>query len=156
MKKLATLIAATALLAVGASAAQARSVAYVGKATGGEKVTFKLSGNRVSHLVTGVPTVCLSSSPLEAGNESGMEPFLPPGSFRFGPEAKRKAQQRSAMWFGKITKFYRVKVRHAAHGRVTGHLQIAFSYLQPMYDYMNIHSVPFYCVGKASFTARPR
>ena len=64
MNKLtATVLAVAALcaLAVPAGAAAAKPVKYVGKTSGGHKVTFKLyGGKKIDDFETGIPTTCIS------------------------------------------------------------------------------------------------
>jgi hypothetical protein len=68
MNKLtATLLAVAAFcaLAVPAGAVAAKPVKYVGKTSGGHKVTFKLyGGKKIDDFETGIPTTCI---PADAG-----------------------------------------------------------------------------------------
>jgi hypothetical protein len=65
-------------VALPATAAAARPVKYVGKTTGGHKITFNLvkSGKRIRDLVTATPTQCL---PIQGGGSpmSGMDLWNP-------------------------------------------------------------------------------
>jgi hypothetical protein len=155
MKKLIAALITAGLVAGAAGTAQARSIHYVGKASGGEKITLTRTGNRVSHIRTGVPAICLPTT-YGYSKDTGVEYFAPPGSFRLGVETKRTAQHRSAMWHGKITHYYRVTVRRSGR-RLTGRLKVAFMYGLPIYDStLGARMITYYCQGAATFTARPR
>jgi hypothetical protein len=152
MKTAISALAVTGLL-LGAGAAQAKTVSYKGKATGGYHVTFKKSGNKVRNLKAGVPTTCLASTTGYPPN-SGSDLFNPPGSFPIGKTTKTKKLQKTGLWYSKVTKNYHVTLKKAGK-KIKGKLHMNFSYAMPVFDYYNPHLVIYICRGDAKFTARP-
>jgi hypothetical protein len=78
MKKAVTTLALAGLMA-GAATAEARPVAYTGKDSSGEKITFKKSGARIKKVRTAVTTVCLPST-TGYSSRTGVDLFQPPGT----------------------------------------------------------------------------
>jgi hypothetical protein len=155
MKKAVIAVALLALLSV-VSAAQAKSVAYSGKTAGGYRITFKKSGNKISRVRTGVPTVCLPTTSSFYPSNSGVDLFNPPGSFRIGATTKRQKLQKTAMWHAKVTKYYTVKLRKAGR-KVKGSLQTTFSYGLPVLDtYYGARLIIYVCRSNTKFSAKPR
>lgn len=146
MRKTALTVAALCLLA--APAAQAKPVAYTGKTTEGSKISFVLSGGKISRIKTLIPTSCASA---QGGDpKAGLDVFQPPGGFTLGRSAKRKAEkQQTAMTYYDVTKNYTVTTRLAG-GRISGELAVNWSWVDV--------SVPkiYTCLGNARFSARTR
>ena len=144
-------LAAMALLLVAAPLASAKSVSYKGKTKGGSSITFKRSGNSISKINSAVPVVCVSST--SSATRAGADIYQPGGSFRLGTTGKRKIKQRSAMAYSlKLTKNYKFTSKRGRGGKVTGKLDVNFSYLVPSLYSMQI----FICQGVTNFSAMPR
>lgn len=154
MKKAITTLALAGLMA-GAATAEARTVAYSGKDSSGERITFKKSGNRIKRIRTAVTTVCLPSD-TGYSSRTGVDLFQPPGAFKLGKTTKRKQLQKTAMWYSKVTKNYKVSARNAGGGKIKGKLHMSFSYAMPVFDYYGPHLVIYICSGDAKFTAHAR
>ena len=137
------------------SVAQARTVAYSGKTTGGHRITFKKTGNNIKRVKTGVPTVCLPTSSTFYPSRSGVDLFNPPGSFKLNATTKRQKLQKTAMWHAKVTKYYTLKLRRAGR-KVKGSLQATFSYALPVIDYYGPRLIIYVCRSNTKFSARPR
>lgn len=153
MKRTLTLLAAACALLLTASAT-ASAATYSGKTAGGNTIRFRLDGKRISALSTAVPTVCLETSGSGMSN-AGAELFQPPGSFTLGRTGKTRALQPAAMNQGiRATKNYTVSTRAAGAGKVSGALEISFSYMRPGMDIY--HSYIYVCSGKTRFTASAR
>jgi hypothetical protein len=143
MRTTALTIAALCLLT--APAAQAKPVAYTGKTKEGSKISFVLSGGKVSRIRTLIPTSCASA---QGGDpKAGLDVFQPPGGFILGRSVKRKAEkQDTAMTYYDVTKNYTVTIRRA-DGRISGELAVNWSWVDV--------SVPkiYTCLGNARFSA---
>jgi hypothetical protein len=151
MKTILTLTLACALLLGGATADAAT---YAGRTAGGTTIRFKLDGKRIRALSTTVPTVCLETSG-SGMTRAGAELFQPPGSFALGRTGKARALQPAAMNQGiRATKNYTVTTKAAGAGKVSGALELSFSYLRPGIDIYR--SYTYVCSGKTRFTATAR
>jgi len=148
MKKLVTLALAASLVAVPAGADAAK---YKGKTKGGSTITLKAKGNKVSKIRTAVPIVCVETTGT-GQTRAGTELFQPPGSFKLGKKAKRKALQPAAINSGnKATKNYTVSVRRSG-GKIKGKLKVNLSFLRLSL----FKSLPdtYICSGSTTFSAK--
>jgi hypothetical protein len=142
-------LAATAALALAAPAAGAATLH--GKTKGGNKISLKRSGAKVSKIRTMVPTMCVETTG-SGYTRAGGELFQPPGSFAMGGERKAKSLQPSAMNHGtEATMNYTVKVKPSGRG-VRGKLSVNFSFLIP--DLYRSMPYMYMCQGTTTFTAR--
>ena len=150
MKKIATALALTALVAAPAAA---EAASYKGKTKGGSSITFKLSGKRISKINTVVPTLCVETTGSGL-SRAGAELFQPPGKFKLGKTTKRKALQPAAMNGGtKATKNYTVSAKRSG-GKVTGKLKVNFSFLR--LDLFRRLPYTYICSGSTTFSAKAR
>jgi hypothetical protein len=153
MHKLLTISAAAALLLAG-TAQGAAAGSYSGTTKAGNAIRFQLAGKQVRAISTGVPTVCLETTG-SGQSRAGVELFQPPGAFALGKTAKARALQPAAMNQGiRATKNYTVTTKPAAGGRISGRLQLSFSFLRPGFDIY--HSYIYMCTGSTTFSATPR
>ena len=150
MTKAIAALAAATLLVVGAPAAQAKPVDYKGKTEGGSSIKFKRSGNKIRSINSAVPVVCVSSTSSQT--KAGADIYRPGGSFKLGKTGKRKIMQRSAMGYGKLTKNYKFSSKRGRGGKITGKLDVNFSYLVPSLYGMTI----YICRGVTDYSAKPR
>jgi len=142
-------IAATLTLVAGASAAEAKTLR--GTTDGGNQVTLKRSGAKVTKIKTLVPAMCVETTG-SGYTRAGGELFRPPGAFTVGARRKVKALQPAAMNSGiKATKNYTVKLTEAGGGAVRGKLSVNYSFLIP--DLFRSMSYIYLCQGSATFTA---
>ena len=151
MKTSITLIALLATLSLCATAT-AKPVRYAGKTKAGTKITFRLSGHKLSRIRTYVPALCVSSrQPDHAGRSRAFAPS-PRLTFALGRTTKRKAsKQTSAMAPGhKTTKTYTVASRRGKAGKIAGKLRVSFSWFVP--DLFNNWTIML-CSGSTRFTA---
>jgi hypothetical protein len=148
----AAVIAALATLAVPA-AASARTVHYVGKTSGGHKITFVRKGNKISKISTGIPTVCLSINRVSE-TQSGVELFQPEHAYRLGRTGKESSLQKPVMYYSDVTKNYTVKAKKAKHRRITGKLDLSFAFMIPTYP-MPL-TIDYACHGVTHFRAKAR
>ena len=154
MKILPTLAIAVAASAALAGPAAAKSTTYSGKTSGGTKITFKLSGSKISKIETMVPTVCMSTGSSVPRN--GGELYRPPGSFTLGAGKQKASElQEAAMHYAEVTKNYHFTGKRKANGTVTGKLHVNFSFLTLSYGY-SLGTIPWICSGDATFTAKAR
>jgi hypothetical protein len=148
LRLVAAVAVASALAA--APAADARTLSYRGKTTGGSLVRFKLSGKKITKLVSLVPVICASSTSRRT--KAGAELFRPSVSFTLGRTAKKKARTRGVMHYGSVTKYYTVSSERRARRRIAGKLRLSFSFFVP-----DLYSPQIYiCGGSTRFSARPR
>jgi hypothetical protein len=153
MKRSITALAALGLLAAAAPAAEARTVAYKGKTSGGSTITLKRSGKKVSRLRTVVPTTCVETTGSGL-SRAGVELYRPPGRARLGKPRRVKALQPAAMNSGiKATKTYRISLRRSGR-KVKGRLRVSFSFLRP--DLFRSLPYIYLCTGSTRFSAKPR
>ena len=156
MRKFTTLLAVAALVAAAVPAAEAKPVSYKGKTKGGHTITFKRSGNTVSAITTLVPTVCASSTDSSSTPKAGADIYQPGASFKLGKTGKTKVLQNSTFGYGKHTKNYTFSSKKGRRGKVTGKLDVNFSYLVPnLYGSFGSYSI-YICRGVTSFSAAPR
>src|SRR5688500_19699857 len=84
-------VAVTASLGL-ASQAVAKPVAYSGKTSGGNPISFERSGNTVKRVSAYIPATCVSAWPGYPPR-SGDELFAPPGRLALGCEVSKTALQ---------------------------------------------------------------
>jgi hypothetical protein len=154
MNKLtATLLAVTAVCAAALPAsAAAAPVKYVGKTSGGHKVTFKLiRGKKVDQFVTGTPTQCIS---IQGGGTPyvGVDPW-PNSWFLINRTVKFQAMVKPAFYWNEVTTNFEVTSKKHRNGTITGKLRRQYEFLVPKYTpgTFSIYS----CLGEATFKARP-
>lgn len=152
MKKTITTLALAGLL-VGAGSAEA-ATKYKGKTTSGSTITFKRSGGRISKIKTGVSTICLPTT-TSARSTAGSDRYTPPGSYRIGKKVKRSKLQKTSFWWREVTKNYTVTTRRRGR-KITGRLEMSFSYAVPGWGYYGPTLTTYICSGKAKFSAKPR
>jgi hypothetical protein len=158
MNKLTTTLLVVAALCAGAlpASAAAKPVKYVGKTTGGHKITFTLykGGKRIKHLVTATPTQCLS---IQGGGApmTGMDLWNPPISFPVN-RAKltwKEENTESGFYYNPVTKNYEFSTKKLRNGTIRGELRQQFQFLIPKYP---IGTFTIYgCLGTTKFTAKP-
>jgi quercetin dioxygenase-like cupin family protein len=142
------LVALAAVLSIVAAAPVADAATYKGKTEGGGRISFNVSGKKISRVNGAVPMVCLETMGSYQSS-AGAELYQPPGAFRLGRTAQVKAFQPAAMNQGiDATKTYTFHARRSGR-RVTGKLRLSFSFLRPgpsiyqSYIYMCSSSVSF-------------
>jgi hypothetical protein len=142
-------LALVASLAVGASSASAATLR--GTTEGGNKITLKRSGTKVSKIRTLVPTMCVETTG-SGYTRAGGELFRPPGSYTLGRQRKSKALQSAAMNQGiDATKNYTVKVTSAGGRAVSGKLSVSLSFMVP--DLYRSLPYIYLCQGTTTFAA---
>ena len=154
MRKLITLMAAAAVLAAAAPAANAaKGIPYKGKASGGEPVKFRLVGNKMVDFVTGIPTTCL---PIQGGGNpmTGMELW----SFtwiKLGlKDAKFSEKSKPSFYYNEVTRNHTVTTRRAGKNRITGKIRVQYEFLIPKYP-IGTFSI-YSCLGNATFWAKAK
>jgi hypothetical protein len=145
-------VVAALLAAAVPAAADAKSVAYKGKTTGGHKVTFRYAKGEMNRFTTGVPMTCLS---IQGGGApiSGAELWSFDGvgvglkSFEFSEKSK------PSLYWGEVTKNHRITTRRARNGTISGSIRVQYGFLVPKYPpgTFAIYS----CLGNTKFSARP-
>jgi hypothetical protein len=145
---------AAALSLVAAAPAAAKPVNYKGKTAGGHTITFKHEGKRVWFIYTMVPTVCLPTNRIGARSITGAEIFNPPGPEIVGRKVTFKYKQKPALYYNDVTKHYEVTLKKGARGKLTGKLHLTFSFIVPTFPMPSM--IIYSCVGKSTFSARPR
>ena len=158
MNKLtATVLAVAALCAVALPAsAAAKPVKYVGKTTGGHKITFNLvkGGKRIRDLVTATPTQCL---PIQGGGspQSGMDLWNPAIEFPVNQANLEWKEENttSGFYYNPLTKNYKFSTKKVRNGTIKGELRQQFSFLIPKYPIGTF--IIYSCLGTTKFTARP-
>ena len=148
---------AIALATVPASPAPAAAKAqwFEGHTDQGNPIKFLLrNGRTITRLETTVPARCVWGAGL---SQTGVESYMPPGSFRVGRTRSVQAFQSSLFTSAQITKNYRVTLRRLRTGQIQGQLHVNFSVLKPTYSSAHgWHLVPAACQGDDSIiTARP-
>jgi hypothetical protein len=152
-KLTATVLAMAALCAVALPAsAAAKPVKYVGKTSGGHKVTFKLfGGKKVDDFVTGTPTQCIS---IQGGGTPyvGVDPW-PNSWFLINRTVKFQAMVQPAFYWNEVTTNFEVTSKKLRNGTITGKLRRQYEFLVPKYTpgTFSIYS----CLGEATFKAKP-
>jgi len=152
MKKLvATLILAAAL--VGAGPASAEAVSYNGKTSGGHKITFKLSGNKIVNPVAAVPVQCLS---IQGGGSPtlGADPMYPLIKLKLGQNVEFKTKQKPSSYYNEVVVNQQFSSRKSRNGTIKGKLRMQYSYLIPKYPIGTF--VIYSCLGTTTYEARPR
>jgi len=156
-KRTAALLAFAAVaLAIPAGASAAKTVHYVGKTTGGHKVTFDLyrGGTRIKNLVTATPVSCLAMqygySPM-----GGMDSWNPPISFPVNQnDLKWKDDQaNTGFYYNHVTKNYEFSTKKLRNGTIRGTLRQQFQFLVPKYPPGTF--VIYGCLGVTHFSATP-
>jgi hypothetical protein len=154
MRKLISLMAAAALIAVAAPAANAaKGIPYQGKASGGEKVTFTLRKNRLIEFVTGVPTTCLS---IQGGGApmTGME-FWNFTDIKLGlKDFKWSEESKPSFFYNEVTRNHTLTVQRAGRNRIKGKIRVQYEFLIPKYP-IGTFSI-YSCLGEATFSARAK
>jgi hypothetical protein len=154
-RALTTAIAVVALMAA-APAVEAKSVSYKGKTKGGHAITFKRSGSTLKSIKTLVPTVCVPTTGGGQSPKAGADIYQPGASFKLGKTGKTKVLQNSTFGYGKHTKNYTFSSKKGKRGKITGKLDVNFSYLVPnLYGGFGSYSI-YICRGVTSFSASPR
>jgi hypothetical protein len=154
MRKLIPLTAATALIAVAAPAANAaRGIPYQGKASGGEKVTFRLNKGKLYDFITGVPTTCLA---IQGGGRpmTGME-FWNFTQIRLGlKDFKWSEQSKPSFYYNEVTRNHTLTVRRSGKNRIAGKIRVQYEFMIPKYPpgTFSIYS----CLGEATFSAKAK
>jgi hypothetical protein len=98
-----------------------RPVKYVGKTTGGHKITFKLhkGGKRIRDLVTATPAQCLS---IQGGGApvSGMDLWNPPISFPVNQANLKWTEEgaKSGFYYNPVTKNYEFSTKKLRNGTI--------------------------------------
>jgi hypothetical protein len=150
-RSLAALAAALSMVAV---APTAEAATYQGKTEGGGRISFNLSGSKISRVDGAVPTVCLETMGSYQ-SRAGAELFQPPGSFRLNRSTQVKALQPAAMNQGiEATKTYTFQARSSGNGRVSGRLRLSFSFLRPGPSIYQ--SYIYMCSSAVSFSAKEK
>jgi hypothetical protein len=155
MNKLSTLlvaVAAVCLLVLPAVASAAKPVRYVGKTSGGHKVTFELiRGKKVDDFETGIPVQCL---PIQGGGNpmSGVDVW-PNSYFPVNRTVKFQAMLVPAFYWNEVTNNFEVTTKKLRTGAIRGHLRKQYEFLVPKYTpgTFTIYS----CLGEATFRAKP-
>jgi hypothetical protein len=147
-------MAAAAVLAAAAPAANAaKGIPYKGKASGGEKVKFRLVGNKMYDFVTGIPTTCL---PIQGGGNpmTGMELW----SFtwiKLGlKDAKFSEESKPSFFYNEVTRHHTVTTQRAGKNKITGKIRVQYEFLIPKYP-IGTFSI-YSCLGNATFWAKAR
>jgi len=144
-------IAALGIAALPASAA-AKPVKYVGKTSGGQKVTFKLVGNKkIDDFETGIPVTCLS---IQGGGSpmTGVDVW-PNSWFLVNHTAKFQAMLTPAFYWKDVTNNFEVTTKKLRNGTIRGHLRKQYEFLVSKYP-IGTFSI-YSCLGEATFKARP-
>lgn len=152
MKKLvATLTLAVALAAAGPVAA--KPIAYAGKTTGGHRITFKLSGNKIVNPVTAVPVQCLS---IQGGGSPsiGPDPMYPLIKLKLGQNVDFKTKQKPSSYYNEVVINQRFSSRRSRNGTISGKLRMQYSYLIPKYPIGTF--VIYSCLGTTTYKAKPK
>lgn len=139
----------TLALALAAVPAQADAKKYVGKTTGGTKITFKQNGNKVKNLKTMVFVTCTSLQTTVP--RGGVDFYRPPKAVKIGKEVKQKKLQPSAVAGWDVTKNYTLKLTRKGD-KTKGKLAMNYSFMVP--DLWNPRI--YICQGTTRFTAEPK
>jgi len=145
-------VAVTASLGL-ASQAVAKPVAYSGKTSGGNPISFERSGNTVKRVSAYIPATCVSAWPGYPPR-SGDELFAPPGRLALGREVSKTALQDAALHHSEVTKNYRFAARKGARGAISGRLHVNYSFQTLGYTTSYV-LIGYVCRGDATFKARP-
>ena len=143
-------------LALPAGASAARAVHYVGKTTGGHKVTFDLyrAGTRIKNLFTATPVSCLA---MQSGYSpmGGMDSWNPPISFPVNQDNLKWKDEKAntGFYYNHVTKNYEFSTRKLRNGTIRGTLRQQFQFLVPKYPPGTF--VIYGCLGVTRFTAKP-
>ena len=149
-------VAACAVVALPSTAAAAKPVKYVGKTSGGHKITFNLvkGGKRIRDLVTATPTQCLS---IQGGGSpmSGMDLWNPAIEFPVNQANLewKEESAKSGFYYNPVTKNYKFSTKKLRNGTIRGKLRQQFSFLIPKYPIGTL--VIYSCLGTTTFTAKP-
>ena len=146
-----TVVAALVALLAAAPAGAIQSGSHTAKTKNGFKVSFKVSGNKVSKFNGLVPASCISPT---GGTRVGGEVFQPPGKFTIGKTRKVKVKQQAAMHSSKITKNYKVTLKRAKNGGLKAKLHVNFGFLTFEYGVYGPSLKTWICRGDDSFTVR--
>ena len=154
MRKLIVLIAAGALLAPAATAANAvNGTPYTGTGSGGQKVTFRYAKGKMWDFATGIPMQCL---PIQGGGApiSGAEPWATDW-VRLGlKQHKITDYAKPAFHYSEVTRNHTVNTsRRRRNGTISGSIRLQYSFLIPKYP-IGTFSV-YSCLGNTKWTAKP-
>jgi hypothetical protein len=145
----AAVLATGLLVAAAPAAAKQKQLNYSGTTSGGAQVSFKLAKGKMKGLTSSIYVSC-STGP--SGSVKGsVEEFEAPGAVKVGPEFKATTKQYSPIAWQDVTKYYTVDAARSGK-RITGTLELAFSYFVPDLYYPRT----YFCFGSADFSARPR
>ena len=153
MRKLITLFAVAASLAVAAPAADAAAGRpYQGKTTGGHEVTFTHARGMMDAFVTAVPMTCLS---IQGGGApvSGAELWkfdrvrIGLRNFTFSEVSQ------PSLHYSPVTRTHTVTTRRSRTGTISGAIRVQYSFLIPKYPPGTF--VIYSCLGTTKFKARP-
>jgi hypothetical protein len=146
-------VAAVCALALPAGALAGKPVKYVGKTSGGHKVTFKLFNNKkIDDFETGIPVTCLS---IQGGGApmTGVDVW-PNSWFLVNRTAKFQAMLTPAFYWKDVTNNFEVTTKKLRNGTIRGHLRKQYEFLVSKYP-IGTFSI-YSCLGEATFAAKPR
>ena len=154
MRKLIVLIAAGAVLAAAAPAANAAAgVPYAGKGSGGQKVSFRLAKGKLWDFATGIPMQCLA---IQGGGAPifGAEPWVTEW-VRLGlKDYKITDYAKPAFHYSEVTRNHTVNTsRLRRDGTLSGSIRLQYSFLIPKYP-IGTFSV-YSCLGNTKWSAKP-
>lgn len=155
MKILPALAIAAAASAALAGPAGAKTTTYTGKTTGGNKITLKVSGTKVTKIDTMLPSTCVATTGVP---RAGADFYRPPGAFTLnGVKQKASELQESAMHYAEVTKNYHFTARRRNARTISGKLHMNFSFLTLSFNTWGTPgTIPWICQGDGTFTARAR
>lgn len=153
MRKSTALLAAVALLAAAAPAAEAaKGVPYKGKTNGGHKITFRLVKKRMFDFVTGVPVTCL---PIQGGGspQTGVELISWKWADLGLTDYKFTDMVKPSLHYNEVSMNHTVTTRRGRNGTVTGAIRVQYSFMISKYP-IGTFSI-YSCLGNMKFSARP-
>jgi hypothetical protein len=150
MRMLLPALAAIALLAAAAPAANAKTTTYTGKTSSGHKVTFKLKGGRMHDLRGGVRMSCV---PIQGGGMpiGGSELFGFDGSVRYAKHMSWSFQSKPAFHYNEATMKHDLWVERRQGRTMSGKMRLQYSFLIPKYPPGTF--AVYSCLGGATFKA---
>lgn len=150
-KAVATSILAAALAAAGPAAA--KPISYAGKTSGGHRIAFKLSGNKIVNPVTAVPVQCLS---IQGGGSPslGADPMYPLIKLKLGQNVEFKTKQKPSSYYNEVVVNQQFSSHKSRNGAISGKLRMQYSYLIPKYPIGTF--VIYSCLGTTTYKAKPK
>ena len=145
-------VAAVCALVLPAGALAAKPVRYVGKTSGGHKVTFKLfNSKKIDDFETGIPVTCLS---IQGGGSpmTGVDVW-PNSWFLVNRTVKFQAMLTPAFYWKDVTNNFEVTTKKLRDGTIRGHLRKQYEFLVSKYP-IGTFSI-YSCLGEAIFQAKP-